>query len=369
MIYSNYYQNNNDKNFILIQKFYTRYDSGFNRKNHYVDIKYSEMKITFNKNKVYFNLIFHVAGNFSNFPIGIIKCNLSFPNIEIENVSLHDSNLKVNDNFLYGYPDASKIFYSNFVVDINDFETISNSNFFDCYITYNLDYSLLENFQLDKKILSEFSNDLSNIKTHFIIPNHKNNIFSSKEALKHEFKNIYEIKIISDSITNKNIFVESSFETKYDLFFIYLNNYLNINYAINDLFYIKKTKDVLTSIKLKDIQIQYSTGNDIRKTNIFELNENFIISNNMTIKNENLKIYWNDNSKEFEIISGSSGLFYNNLIGKYILTFELSSSGKTSSIKIENEFSFKDNKLKIDFIQGENYIIDENKPFEEIEIQ
>lgn len=328
-----------------IQKFNTIYDSADTRKNLYVDIRYAEMKLVFNENKIDGSILTHVAGNF-NLPQGAINATLKMPGQEIQKIQMINSNLMVDKNFSYGYPDASKIYYANFTIDQNDDNYLNKNNVnFNINLTFNLNTEQLNGLQIDSFIVDKFIGNLNNINLKFNVQIYQNDTINGSNGLMQKIEQIKEIKIIPDVYDVNNNLIKGIQKNTYSFFDIVMENYQTLSHGFNNLFYIKNYNKDTINLFIKNFKIIYKQNDYTYQTNTIDINEN--IFDNAILVGYDLKNYvlsFDDSKNQYLITQGNGSIYINdNITGKYVVEFDLTINGKKNSYILTNDFSFARN--------------------------
>lgn len=361
----NDYRNNQEA---YIKKFTTKYDLSEVRENLFVDIRYSEIKFTFNENKIIVDLLFHVAGNF-NLPQGAIKTKIVTPGFEINDLTIIDTNLKVNSNFAYGFPDASKIFTSRFIVDQNenDFLQQNPNAIFDMYAYFVLNTQQLEGLNLSNEVVNNFISDLNRVQIKYQIDLRQKNLIDSKYGFTHNVNQLSSLKIISEiKQINKPTIKSKQFNEFVPITFI-LQNYQNISTGFKTIFYLRKHNSNSIRINLKNFKIVYFDDDKTKETNEIKINKiidtkDSVISYDL----ENYELSYDEKNNNYQLVPGINGIkFDKDMNGYYLLNLSVIISGKLQNYTIKNGFIYlkSTQELKItfdenDFLEiknGDNY--------------
>lgn len=363
MLISTQYNNN-----YHIDEFRTAYDPNNERKNKYVDIKYSEIEVSFNQNKIVFEITAHVANNFY-LPQNSIKMNLIFPGVNIENISLLNTYTDVDNSFLYGYPDASQVFKSKVILDMNEDEFInSQPNYkFDVNTSFHLDVNQLEGLQIDGDKVNKVITDLNNINLHFSLNFSEDNKLNFENQYIKEFNHNYRYKLISSRQTTENIVLDPIQENILERYSIQIPTYKTQNGL--ELFSVIKQFQNPITINVKDIQIKYFKDNKWLETNKLEINDIFNFDQYVfSYIQNNIKVIEKDNG--FELIKSSKGLEWN-VLNKliYTLNIEILLNGRWIDYQLINSFDFqinKDPKIVYEQLSKTELEIDENDKYYQI---
>lgn len=232
--------NNKEQN-PYINEFTTKYDENNIRMNKYVDIRYCEIKLTFNENKIIGELLVHVAGDFE-LPQGIIRATLNAPGFLVNDISLLNTYLKVDNNFKYGFPDASKIFTGKFVIDQNDEDYFQQNpnTFFKMFLTFSLNTDQLDGLEISSNKVNQFISNLSNINLAFNVDLRQQDTINSDNGLNQSVNQITSLKLINEikPLIGNNI--PSTQTITYQKIYFIFQNYENISTSFKNIFLLKK---------------------------------------------------------------------------------------------------------------------------------
>ncbi|MCF0227904.1 MAG: hypothetical protein HUJ52_03730, partial [Malacoplasma sp.] len=230
-----------------IDQFSTTYDKYNKRQNKYVDIKYGEMNITFNENKILVNLLVHVAGNF-NLPAGSLVANLIMPGQDLSQINLYKQNTGIPSTFAYGYPDASSVYSGQFTLDVNEDKFLSNNinSSFQINTNFSLNTSQLNNIgedQINSSSLSNFISELQNVSLVFNIDLYQKNAIDLSLSNIINVNQISSIWLASQTVDTNNNSVGSQQKNTTTPFQFLGFDYTNLNTGFSNLFTIKKTNN------------------------------------------------------------------------------------------------------------------------------
>ncbi len=348
--------------------FRTKYDISLNRKNLYVDIRYGEIILKTNKNKLHCELFLHVANHF-NLPQGIIKTNVQFFNQTIENLSLINSNLKVNSDFSFGWPDVSEIYIAKFTLDIN--EQITNQLFNNnIVLSFYLNTAQLDGINIENNTINNLISDLERLTLIFELNTPENKIINGDNGYSHTVNIINEIKVISNTFTKYGQFIKSYQYNKFEVLNIVLNNYQNSSSSFKDLLYINNNKLFQIQINIGQFQISYLDNGKLKNTNKININKNILSSEDViNISLDNVILVKNKNN-EYELQQGKGGIYSaTELTGKYTVDINIYLNNRIFSFQVTNTFSFNNlEKPEILYLYSDtDYALEENEQYFQIE--
>lgn len=339
-------------NSFYINKFSTKYDKNNTRKNLFVDIPYGEMKIYYNNNKTFIELLIHVAGNF-NLPQYCIRGNLISGNINIENIQFINSSLKVDDSFPYGYPDSSNIFTAKVVLEGNE-NIINNENI---KLSFFLETNQLEGIIISKNNLDNFISNLNSSELNFKVNLENKNIIDNYENQNFKILHNYKYKLISNTFDHNFNKINSIQINDFEILnlSIKLNN--EISHSIEEIFKIENSKNLVTKLRVNSIKVLYEYNNKILETNSIELNELINSNSNEIIyKLKGISLFFDEKNNKYTIEKNGGSFFVDDfLVGKIELDIDISINGKWSNYLFYSNFSFvKKDFPKIIFLNDSN---------------
>ena len=346
---------NNTSNY-YINTFTTNKDPYNTRSNLYVDIRYGELNINFNENKIFLNFNIHIAGNF-NIPVGSIMAKAVMPGQNVSQISLYKQNTKIPSNFQYGFPDASQVYSATIILDINEDQFLTNNinSMFLINLYFDLNVSQFDKISEDEisvQKISNFINDLKNINLIFDVNLYQKNSYDLTETF---VSNVNQIKSIwiSSQVKQLNETIKyGSQSNSYNNFQIIVPNYNNCNESFFDLLSIKKTNNTTLKVEIISFKVGYYKDNQLFETNnISDLEENNVVTANFY--NYSLKkhqLVKKDNNL-YQLDLGTNGIFFDqNISGYYLIIAKITVDGSSRTYTIKNSFNFsKTQKVKIDY--------------------
>lgn len=328
----------------FITPFQTKYDPLNNRKNLYADILYAEMEVKFHDDKISFDVYLHVANGFY-LPQGAIKANAYLPSQEILNIPMYNTNLKVDKNFNFGYPDASQIYHLSFFVNEsdNDFLQQNPNSFFNIYFKFFLDTNVLQNLSFNIKDVDNLISDLENIFLKFKIDLTANNIIDSSNGKNQVFYLVKNLKIYSDRYSNYGTFYESSQVTNFNKLTFLFNELKDLKNPFYNLFFLKKDIDDEIKIIISKLQFFYYKFDNFIKTNILEINQTKQTKNKVIDGTLSQVELFLDNN-QYQLGFGEKGFYFDETIsGYYLVEIQVLLNGKWQNFLLKHSYSFKEN--------------------------
>ncbi|MCF0218089.1 MAG: hypothetical protein HUJ42_03570 [Malacoplasma sp.] len=359
-----------------IDQFSTTYDKYNKRQNKYVDIKYGEMNITFNENKILVNLLVHVAGNF-NLPAGSLVANLIMPGQDLSQINLYKQNTGIPSTFAYGYPDASSVYSGQFTLDVNEDKFLSNNinSSFQINTNFSLNTSQLNNIgedQINSSSLSNFISELQNVSLVFNIDLYQKNAIDLSLSNIINVNQISSIWLASQTVDTNNNSVGSQQKNTTTPFQFLGFDYTNLNTGFSNLFTIKKTNNLPIKIQVSALKVCYYIQNQLYESDPLQLSDNITIENNAytyALKGYQTEYDTNSNACSFKV--GENGIYFDQDInGYYLVNVNVVINGSNRTYTLKNYFNFvKNQKIQMDFLTSDDntYKIKDSTNYYEIQ--
>lgn len=209
----------------------------------YIDIQYSELKLSFQQNRLLLNLDAHIINNFQ-LPSGALLAKIEIFNQELINLPLYQSKQQIAQNFLYGDPLQSHIYttYRSINIDLNDpYFTDYNETF----INLTLDFDRNKLGQINQKAilpnaLNLFFNEIAQIKLSF---HYQFQFLQKKRSQQYQDLFIYQTKLIAYYESTNNIQNQSKQQNQSELIEFFIPKYSQITHLPYNLVNIKKNNN------------------------------------------------------------------------------------------------------------------------------
>lgn len=357
----------------FIESFSTNKDPYNTRENFYFDVRYGELNISFNENKIIIDLTFHVAGNF-NLPPGCITTNILLPGQTINSVSLFKQKNQIPSNFKYGFPDASSIYTGRVILDTNEDNFLSNNenSSFQVVANFSINTSVLSNISIDDinpNILSNFISNINNTSLKFDLNLYQKNSFDLSDDPISVANQINSIWLSSQVKELDNTIVYGSQKNYYLPFQFISFDYSNYQKPIKELFSIKKLNNSSIKIEVEKLKVRYYIDNQLYETNELSINSNTTITSNFYTFNLNdYQLTYNNSSNSYQLEFGDHGIFFDDIIqGYYLLIIKATINGSSRTYTLKNSFNFvKPPQLNINFLSNsdELKILDSDNYYE-----
>ncbi|MDE6429026.1 MAG: hypothetical protein K2K18_00775, partial [Malacoplasma sp.] len=333
---------NNTSNY-YIKTFSTNKDPYNIRTNKCVDIRYGELKINFNENKIFLNFDIHIAGNF-NVPVGSILAKAVMPGQSVSQISLYKQNTKIPANFQYGFPDASQIYSATIVLDMNEDQFLSNNinSMFQINLSFDLNVSQFDKIsesEITVESISNFINDLKNISLIFDINLYQKNSYDLTEIF---VSNINQIKSIwiSSQVKQLNETIKYGNQSNtYNNFQFIVPNYNDSNQSFFDLLSIKKLNNTALKAEIISFKVGYYKENQLFETNsISDLQENNVLTANFyNYSLKNYQLIKDNKTNLYQLNIGTNGIFFDqNMTGYYLIIVKITIDGSSRTYTIKN---------------------------------
>ena len=352
----------NNANSYYVNTFKTSKDPYETRSNLYVDIRYGELNISFNENKIFLNFNIHIAGNF-NVPVGSILAKAIMPGQNVSQISLYKQNTKIPSNFQYGFPDASEVYAATIILDMNEdqFLTDNINSMFQINLSFDLNVSQFDKIpedQISVKNISNFINDLKNINLIFDVNLYQKNSYDLTESFISDVNQIKSIWISSQVKQLNETIIYGSQNNTYNKFQFIVPNYNNYNKSFFDILTVKKSTDIPLKVEIISFKIGYYKDNQLFETNsISDLQENNIVTSNFyNYSLKNYQLSKNDNTNLYQLDLGTNGIFFDqNMTGYYLIIAKITTNGSSRTYTLKNSFNFtKTEKVKISYQENDD---------------
>lgn len=340
----------------FIDSFKTNKDPYNTRENYYFDVRYGELKISFNENRVIIDLTFNVAGTF-NLPPGCITADVVLPGQTVGSISLFRQQNKIPADFLYGFPDASSIYAARIILDSNEDKFLSSNenSSYQIVVTFGINSNSLGHISVEDikpNILSEFISNINNTSLKFNVNLYQKNEFDLDRNFVSTANQIHSIWVSSQVKELDNTITYGSQKNNYLPFQFIGYDYRNFQTPIKDIFNIKKLNNTSIKIEVKKFKIRYYLENKLYETNEIEINNNVTISSNFyTFSLKDYQLSYNELSNSYKLEFGDNGIFFDdNISGSYLITVKATIDGSSRTYILKNSFNFvKTSKLNISF--------------------